>query len=93
MYKVELAKSVKKDFKKITYEVHKLIFDKWIPLLQVDPYIGERMKGDIMKKFLKLAFRYKKNDYRMIYEVKEKEIVIIIVAIGSRENFYKRFKK
>ena len=92
MYKVELAKSLKKDFKKITNEVKNLIFERWIPNLQQDPHIGERMKGPIMKKFWKLAFRYKKNDYRIVYEIKESKILIVVIAVGSRENFYKRFK-
>lgn len=92
MYKVELAKSVKKDFKRITNEVQNVIFEKWIPSLEQDPYIGERLKGPVMKKFWKLAFRFKKNDYRIVYEIRENEILIVIIAIGSRENFYKRFR-
>ena len=90
MHKVEFAKSFLKDLKKITKEVQNEVIDKWIPKLQENPTIGQKFVGKKMKKFHKLAFRYKKNDYRIVYQIHKKEILVVLLAIGSRENFYKK---
>lgn len=92
MYKIEFAKSFVKDFKKIPKPVQKVVFDKWIPRLQEDPKIGQRFAGTHLKQYLKLAFRHKRNDYRIVYQVHKKQIRIVLLAIGSRENFYEKLK-
>ena len=90
MYKLEFAKSFEKDFKKLAPEAQREFFDIWAVRLQENPYIGERMKGKALKKFMKCAFRFKQNDYRVVYWIHEKRVCVILLAIGSRENFYKR---
>jgi len=92
MHRVEFSKSFLKDLKKITKEVQNEVIDKWIPRLQEKPTIGQKFIGKKMKKFYKLAFRYKKNDYRIVYQIHKKEILVVLLAIGSRENFYKKLK-
>lgn len=92
MYKIEFSKSFVKDFKKIPKQVQKVVFTKWIPRLQEDPNIGQRFIGKNLKNYFKLPFRYKKNDYRIVYQVHNKEIRVVLLAIGSRENFYKKLK-
>jgi len=32
-------------------------------------------------------------EYRMAYQIKEQEVVVIIMQIGTRENFYEELKK
>ena len=89
MYNIYVKKSFEKDFRKISEEARREFTSKWIPRLQENPRIGEHMKGGL-KDFWKLVFRFKKNDYRLVYEIHCKEILIIFLAIGSRESFYKR---
>lgn len=67
--------------------------NKWMPRLREDPYIGKRFSGKNLQKFFKLAFRHKKNDYRVVYQIKKKEVLIVLLAIGSRENFYKKLDR
>lgn len=93
MYRIEFAKSFEKDMRKIIPEVRQEVFEKWIPRLQADPHIGKRFTGKNVRDFFRLAFRYKRNDYRIVYQIHHKEILIVLLAIGSRENFYKRFEK
>lgn len=93
MFKVKFAKSFVKDLKKISKEVQGEVLDKWILRLQEDPYIGKNFIGKNLRKFSRLAFRYKKNDYRIVYQIHKKQILIIFLAIGSRENFYKKLKR
>ena len=35
------------------------------------------------------AFRIRVSDYRVIYEIKNKQLLIIIIEIGHRKNIYK----
>jgi addiction module RelE/StbE family toxin len=93
MYRTEFTRSFRKDLKKLSREVQNEILDKWIPRLEEDPDIGARFVGKKLSKLRKLAFRYKRNDYRLVYQVKRKEILIIFLAAGTRENFYKRFDR
>lgn len=93
MYSVQFAKSFLKDFRKISHEVQRVVIDTWIPPLQRDPNLGEPFVGKRLKGYLKLKFRSKKNDYRIVYEVSKQQLIILLLAIGSRENFYKRLKR
>ncbi len=94
MFKVEFAKSFLKDFKKISREVQKEVVEKWIPRMQNAPTVsGQRFKGKHLHDFWKLAFRYKKNDYRIVYQIHFQKVLIILLAIGSRENFYKKLRR
>lgn len=92
MFKVEFAKSFLKDIKKLSPEAQREFFDKWLPKLQNDPSIGKKFVGKQLASYLKLAIRYKNNDYRVVYQVKKDLVLIILLAIGSRENFYKKLR-
>jgi len=92
MFKIKFAKSFVKDLKKISKEVQVEIMHKWIIKIQEDPYIGKRFVGQSLRRFSRFAFRYKKNDYRIVYQIHKKQILIVFLAIGSRENFYKKLK-
>jgi len=93
MYNAELSKSFIKDLKKLSPEVRTLALTKWIPLLQKDPDRGRSFKGERLALFLRLKFRYKRNDYRIVYQIKRKKVTILLLAIGSREAFYQRLDR
>jgi mRNA-degrading endonuclease RelE of RelBE toxin-antitoxin system len=53
---------------------------------------GERLKGDLTAVYsyhLKVAGV----EYRIAYQIKEQEIVVVVLQIGTHENFYKELKK
>ena len=57
-----------------------------------NPFLGDRLKGDlsaIYSHHLKVAGV----EYRIAYQIKEQEIVVVIMQIGTRENFYEKLKK
>ncbi len=94
MFKVEFTKSFLKDFKKIPREVQKDVVEKWIPRMQnASTVSGKRFKGGHLCDYWRLAFRYKKNDYRIVYQIHFQKVLILLLAIGSRENFYKKLKR
>ena len=93
MYKAEFAKSFQKDIKKLSHEVQIKIVDEIIPMIIQKPEIGDFFVGSKLKGFQKYAFRFKKNDYRIVYKINKTQIIIVFLAIGSRENFYKRLDR
>lgn len=37
------------------------------------------------------TYRMRHGNYRIIYQVKHREIIILVIAVGSRQSIYKRF--
>lgn len=56
--------------------------------LENDPYRGpniKRLKGRPQERL----YRYRIGDYRVIYEVFDTEIIVLVVKIAKREDVYK----
>ena len=52
--------------------------------LGLNPYRGSALKGD-----LKGLRRIRIGSYRVIYEIREAELVVLVVAAGHRRNIYR----
>jgi mRNA interferase RelE/StbE len=84
MYKVVWKEETKKDLAKIDHAIVKKITDKVENYLIQDPLsLGERLLYD-----WKGHYRYRIGDYRVIYKVKELEILILVVKVGHRKEIY-----
>jgi len=46
------------------------------------PYGYKKLKGED-------AYRIRVGDYRIIYEINDNEILVIVVSVGHRKNIYK----
>ena len=58
-----------------------------IPLLEMDPYaVGQPLKGNL-KGLYSLHFG-RKPECRALYEIKNDLVIVIILKVGTRENFY-----
>jgi len=85
MYKLELAKSVTKDFKKIAQKMHPSIIDA-IGSLASTPFPEnkfKKLKGTIN------SFRLRIGDYRIIYDVDETLMQIKVYRVRHRKEVYK----
>ena len=61
-------------------------------VLEKNPWAGQRLTGQFS--FLcSLHLKFQGVQYRVIYQVLEKEEQVIIHLIGSRENLYDRLKR
>ncbi len=83
-YKVVWKNETKKDLAQIDRTIAKKIRDKVKNFLTQDPInLGEppfySWKGH---------YRYRYGDYRVIYKVKELEILILVVKVGHRKAVY-----
>lgn len=86
MYSLNFLNSAKKEFKKLDFVAQKLIKEKLL-LLSTDPDILKNnikaLKGDYKGKF-----RLCVNQYRVVFQVKDEELIIIVVRIGHRREVY-----
>ena len=91
MYKVVILKSAAKQLRNFDKPVKTKIIDALEKIAQ-NPFAGERLKGDLLE-----LYSYHLNvigaEYRIAYQIKEQEIVVVIMQIGTRENFYNELKK
>jgi mRNA interferase RelE/StbE len=77
------------DFKELNQSERKRIFNflkERVALLEDPRNIGEALSGKELGHF----WKYRVGDYRLICEIRDQEIVILVVRIGHRRDVYKR---
>jgi len=88
MYKIVFHSQLKKDLKQLPKQVVYDLLEKVFPVIKENPYSGEKVLN--RKNVFKFKYIYKKVHYRIAYLILNKELIIIILKVGSRENFYKK---
>lgn len=84
MYKVVYLDRVEEDLKKLDKPTVKKILSRIETYLTKDPKgLGKPLKGDFGG-----YWRYRWGDYRVIYKISEREILIIVLRIGHRKEIY-----
>lgn len=84
MYRVVYLDSVEQDLKNLDKSTRKKILVRIESTLAIDPKgLGKPLKGDFQG-----YWRYRWGDYRAIYKISEKEILILILPIGHRKDVY-----
>ena len=84
MYSVIVSKSAKKTLSKLSSEVIKKILNAFDDLVE-DP----RPMGYIQLKG-RSGYRIRVGDYRIIYEINDGELLVLVVEIGNRKEIYKK---
>ena len=92
MFRVVYITAVAKDIKALPLVVQELLHQKYFPELSSNPFVGKPLVG-IFKGYYSKAFSFVGTQYRLVYEINKKQITVIIVMIGSRENLYKNLKR
>lgn len=85
-YKVEFSKEALKKVKKMDDYTRTLIYN-WIEK-NIDNTENPSLHGKELKGNLKGKWRYRVGDYRIIAEVQNDKMIILIVNIGHRRNIY-----
>ncbi len=83
-FQIEYKSSVKKELRKLAQSDRLAIVNK-IQLLKNEPSPegSAKLKGSVD------LFRIRHGDYRVIYQIKKKVLIIIIIRIGHRREVYK----
>lgn len=82
-YKIEFARSVRKDLKKIPKQ------DVLRILATIDGLESEPRPVSCKKLTGKDLFRLRVGNYRVIYEILDDKLVVLVVKIGDRKNVYR----
>jgi len=86
-FNVLLIQEAKKDFEKLDGSIKKQILKKLL-LLETNPFLGKPLgnrAGMDLAGYYKL-YAYKKR-IRIVYEVKNEALIILVISIGKREDF------
>ena len=83
MYTISIKESAFKELSKIEMQYRSRLFDA-IEKLKTNPNAGSVLKGE----FSGLR-RIRIGDYRIVYEVQNEQLVILVIRIAHRREVYK----
>lgn len=83
MYEIEFTKRAVKNFKKIDSKYQSLIIEK-IEVLAQNPSAGTNVKHLVGTTY----YRLRVADYRIIYELQNNELIVLVIDINHRKDIY-----
>ncbi len=86
-FTVEWAKGTKKDLQALDKQTQRRVFAA-VELLRINP------RPSKMKRLVspEPTFRVRVGDYRIVYQIEDSRLVILVVRIAHRKDVYKNFK-
>ena len=87
-WKIEFVRSAEKELKKVGPEAARRItrfLRERISVLDDPRTLGEPLHGPELNRF----WKYRLGNYRIIADIRDKEVVILIVRVGHRRNVYR----
>lgn len=82
MYEVILQKSAERFLKKLDKETQRRIINK-LKELGRNPISGSPLVGNLAG-----LWKLRMGDYRAIYQIKNEELIVLVLGIGHRKNIY-----
>jgi mRNA interferase RelE/StbE len=86
-HSVFFTREAKRNIEKLDPSIRKVI-KKAIESLAVNPAKGKPLSYDLAG-----LHSLRTADYRIVYRVREKQLIIIVIAVGHRKEIYKRLKE
>ncbi len=84
-WKIRLNPKTEKDLQKLDKTVQKRIFKYLNKLTTVE---NPRLFGKALQGDLQGLWRYRVGDYRLICQILDAEITILVIKVGHRKNIY-----
>jgi mRNA interferase RelE/StbE len=84
-WKIEYAQSVEKEIRELDGAIKKIIKKAIEDKLMVDPL----KFGLPLRRNLAGFFKLRVGNYRIIYQIKNSEVIVLVLAIGHRSRIYK----
>ena len=91
MFRVIIPNSVKRDLNKLdktALQTALLIMEG----LSSNPFHGSTLTG-IIDEVRKINFKVSNVQYRLVYKIYYAEYNVIVILVGTRENFYQELKR
>ena len=84
MFEIKYRKSVEKDLRLLPSPIRKALISKIILLAEEPLPVGAvKLQGATN------LYRIRKGDYRILYEINNQEVVVIIIKVGHRRDVYR----
>jgi mRNA interferase RelE/StbE len=83
-YKALIKKSALKDLQTVPKSNQKRLLDLIENYLSKDPYQGKALSGEF-----KGLYRWRSGKFRIIYEIQQELLVILVLRIGHRKDVYR----
>ncbi len=83
-YEVEITPAAKRQIKKLTKSIQQLIVERLEELVD-----NPRPPGVIKMEAEENLYRVRVGDYRIIYEIQDSVLLIVVVKVGHRANVYR----
>ncbi|HUD06941.1 MAG TPA: type II toxin-antitoxin system RelE/ParE family toxin [Candidatus Saccharimonadales bacterium] len=83
-YEIEFTRSAQKELKKLPPQIS-LRIAKFINKLSLDP-----RKGKVRPMVGVKSWRLKVGDYRVVYDIFDKKLVVLIIRVRHRKDAYRR---
>ena len=92
IYKDEYHPQVKKDLKKLSPNLRKIIIKEHIPAILANPKKNELLVGDLSG-ILSYHLKFDRQEYRIAYVADKDTRTVFVLMIGKRGDFYKLLKR
>jgi mRNA interferase RelE/StbE len=86
-YSVLFTREAKRNVEKLDPSIRKIV-RKALESIAVNPAKGKPLAYDLAG-----LYSLRTSDYRIIYRIREKELLIIVIAVGHRRDIYKKLKE
>ncbi len=86
-YQLIIPNSVAKDIKRLDKPVQRALRDDHFPRIKENPSRGEPLHGSL-KGVRSYHFSFSSTQYRIAYEVLEKENAVLLLMVDKRGDFY-----
>jgi mRNA interferase RelE/StbE len=83
MYSVEIENRCLREMRKLDQHVVRRAFTLIEEVIAKDPFSGKKLKG----KYSGL-FSYRFSDYRIIYEIRQQKMLVVVLRVRHRKNVY-----
>ena len=83
-FAVRVTPSAARDLRKLPADVRRRLRAA-LEGLATDPHRGKALKGDLTG--LRSS---RESSYRVVYQIREREFVVLVIAIGHRREIYER---
>jgi len=91
MYELVVLKPAARKLKKLDTPIRMKVIEA-LDRIAENPFIGEKLKGNLSSLY-SWHFNEKNVEYRIAYKINAADIVVIVLMIGTRENFYEELKR
>ena len=93
MYEIKYSKPAERYLKKIKDKRLIAEFKTAIDKLKADPYVGTQKVGDL-RGIYGYDVKYGNVNYELAYRIyDENDQLVVVILVGTRENFYEELKR